>query len=252
MHNLFSEYYKDTVKNQEILVQINKNYLRRFHTDKYNIVMDYFKKRGLYDHRMINYLHDKTVFYRRFSMRHLSPKDIISRLTWEIFMDNPSNMYFITINKIGYLHDNKAASRKIADEFCVRLRQRVLGRRSKEILNGFVVEEQGKDLSFHYHIILTDPNMKLPQQLSQFVPLVESTIDSLNRNAKSSNTLTGNSTRCIENDCWDVRNVRDEFIVNYVTKTFERKPKASDFIGIISSLDGGIIQTIVFGDHYYH
>ena len=181
------------------------------------------------------------------------------RLSWEILISNPHNKYVITINNLGDQSSDKSKCRKILYHFIHRLRQRSVSRKPSLSFDGFVAEEPCRNDSFHYHIIITDPNCVLTDSLGVFQCKVDKTVESLNKTAANSNLLTHNSTICIPDDCYDVKAYEDrkielqKSIEGYITKEFERGDKysnqvnISDFMGLISPLDENGLQQILFG-----
>ena len=244
-----NEYYK--YKNETVTVYIPEyeKYLS-FHTDIFNLVMDHFKISGEHCHSVINKINTPQTFFRRFYYKRLLPRQIIYRLSYEILLSTPTNTYFLTINKLGNLGNDKNKSRKLMKEFIKRLRQRAIGRKNRSYLTGFVIEERGHDESYHYHIILNDPNNALTNDLTTFYKQVELTIASLNRSCFSSNNFTSNSLTAIPKDCWDVQEYYKQTLEEYVTKNFENTDAiaAGDTIGIITPPDDVNLQDVNFGD----
>lgn len=243
-----NEYYK--YKNKKVRVYIpkyNKNVL--FHTDKFNYVMDQFRISGYYNHRVIYKISTPDTFYRRFYRKNLSPRKIIFRLYYEILLSSPHNKYFITINKLGKLGNNKDKSRKLMTEFLKRLNQRAIGRYSHGYLQGMVIEEKGEDDSYHYHIVLSDPENILTDNYDTFYKQVELAIASLNRSCLKCNKYSSKSLVAIPNNCWDVQKYYKQYLEQYITKNFEimQHFDAADTIGIIAPPNESYIQEVYYG-----
>lgn len=219
-----------------------------YHTDIFHYVMDHFRLTGNFCHPVIIKISNPKAFFRRFYSKRITPSQIIYRLSYEILMTSPSNKYFITINKLGNLGENKVKTRKLMNEFIRRLRQRTIGRRKHAYLSGFVVEERGEDGSYHYHIILSDPNNLLTDDINVFKKQVELTLASLNKTCFKSNYLTGNALYGIPKECCEVGEYYLDRLEQYVTKNFESMEwsEASDSIGIVTKAYGCEHQDVIF------